>query len=72
MLAYPKQVGMTTGATIHTTEGLHMIATPRQHGAGASEQTLPHEENGKANNGHAGNGVSKEVAEESIPVAAKR
>ncbi|GAQ79315.1 cytochrome P450 [Klebsormidium nitens] len=66
------KVGMTTGATIHTTDGLHMIATPRQHGTVASEQTLLHEENGKADNGHAGNGVFKEVAEESIPMAAKR
>lgn len=25
------KVGMTTGATIHTTEGLHMFLRPRQH-----------------------------------------
>lgn len=67
-----EQVGMTTGATIHTTEGLHMIATPRQHGPSPQEAEKAHIENGNTTNGHAGNGASKELAKETLPVGAKR
>jgi hypothetical protein len=64
---------MTTGATIHTTNGLVMIATPRQHVQTPPRQDAQKGEVGRVNNGHAGNGaVAEEIVEESIPVIVRR